>query len=182
MQAEPHTRVNKLTGKILLGHVSGLFGVKGWVKIFSYTRPRVQICNYRDWYLAKNANTEEFKEVHLEDGRAHKEGVIAKFKNIDDRDLAAALLDYEIWVDESELSALEEGEYYWHQLIGLEVFDAENFSFGKVENLLETGANDVLIVRDENTTERLIPYIKDQVIKSIDLDAKRIVVDWDKEF
>ena len=165
-----------------MGHVSGLFGVKGWVKIFSYTSPRAQIVNYKHWYLAKNSNTGELNAVHLEDGRAHKEGVVAKFKDVDNRDLAAALLNQEIWVDEGELSALEEGDYYWHQLIGLEVFDTENFSFGKVEDLLETGANDVLIVRDDSKSERLIPYIKDQVIKSIDLDAKRIVVDWDKDF
>ena len=182
MLAKPHKRVNPKQEKILLGHISGLFGVKGWVKIYSYTSPRVQIINYKNWYLKNNTGIGDFKSVTLEDGRAHKEGVIAKLKTIDDRDSAAALLETEIWVDESELSGLEEGEFYWYQLTGLQVINLQRASFGTVEALLETGANDVLIVRGENNKETLIPYIKDQVIKSVDLQAKRMVVDWDEDF
>ncbi|MEM8844932.1 MAG: ribosome maturation factor RimM, partial [Pseudomonadota bacterium] len=127
-------------------------------------------------------STHELEKIYLEDGCAHKKGVIAKFIDVDDRDLAANLLNQEIWVDENELPELEDGDYYWHQLIGLEVFNTDDNYIGNVKNLLETGANDVLIVRDDEQSEYLIPYIKEQVIKSIDLDAKRIVVDWDKDF
>ena len=118
----------------------------------------------------------------VEDGRAHKEGVVAKLQNIDDRDSAATLLEAEIWVDETQLSDLEEGEYYWYQLTGLEVINQQQISFGKVEALIETGANDVLVVRDEDNRETLVPYIREQVIKSVDLDAKLIMVDWDRDF
>ncbi|MEM8845015.1 MAG: ribosome maturation factor RimM, partial [Pseudomonadota bacterium] len=142
-------------GKVLLGHISGLFGVKGWVKIFSYSSPRAQIVNYKQWYLAKDPSTHELEKIYLEDGCAHKKGVIAKFIDVDDRDLAANLLNLEIWVDENELPELEDGDYYWHQLIGLEVFTTDDNYIGNVKNLLETGANDVLIVRDDEQSEYL---------------------------
>jgi 16S rRNA processing protein RimM len=180
--AEPHKRVNPKQEKILLGHISGLFGVKGWIKIFSYTSPRVQIVNYKNWYLKTRTDHSDYTLVCVEDGRAHKEGVVAKLQNIDDRDSAATLLQAEIWVDETQLSDLEEGEYYWYQLTGLEVINQQQISFGKVEALIETGANDVLVVRDEDNRETLVPYIREQVIKSVDLDAKLIMVDWDRDF
>ncbi|MEM7304190.1 MAG: ribosome maturation factor RimM [Pseudomonadota bacterium] len=165
-----------------MGHISGLFGVKGWLKIFSYTRPRLQIVDYKLWYLVSDAENMAFKQVALLDGRAHKEGVIAKLADIDDRDTAAALLGMEIWVDENELSSLNEGEYYWYQLVGLQVINTDNFAFGTVTELLETGANDVLVVHDDKSNEYLIPYIKGRVIKSVDLDKKNIVVDWEKDY
>ena len=160
-----------------MGHVSGLFGVKGWVKVFSHTRPRSRIVEYKAWYLGRDS-----KPVTLQEGRSHKEGVVAKFEGIDDRDAAAVLLESEIWVDEAELSALPEDEYYWYQLIGLEVLDMNKQSLGSVTNLLETGANDVLVVRGEGKTEHLIPYIKGQVIQSIDLEKNCLIVDWDINF
>lgn len=170
--------MEKVEGKILLGHISGLFGVKGWVKIFSYTRPRAQIIEYKCWYLGEEAG----QLVHLEAGRAHKEGVIAKFRGVDERDAAVNLLDQAIWVNENELSSLPEGEFYWYQLIGLQVIGIEGKKIGLVADLLETGANDVLIVQGDNKTEHLIPYIKEKVVKSVDIVNQRIVVDWDVDY
>ena len=165
-----------------MGHISGLFGVKGWVKIFSYTSPREQIVAYKHWYLKRKQKAGEFELIRVEDGRTHKEGVIAKLNEIDDRDSAAALLETEIWVDENELPDLEEGEYYWYQLTGLQVTNLEQENLGTVTGLMETGANDVLLVRAPDNEEILIPYIREQVIKSVDLDARLIVVDWDKDY
>ena len=182
MLAESHKRVNSKPEKILLGHISGLFGVNGWVKIFSYTSPREQIVNYKNWYLKSTQGAKDFTLNYVEGGRAHKEGVIAKLKNIDDRDSAVALLEHEIWVDESALSDLKEGEYYWYQLTGLNVINQEQVRLGTVTGLMETGANDVLVVHDDTLKETLIPYIREQVIKSVDLEEKLIMVDWDKDF
>ena len=168
----------KTEEKVLLGHVSGLFGVKGWVKVFSYTRPRPQIVTYKCWYLG---DSKENKFL-LEDGRSHKDGVIAKLEGINDRDSAISLVDNKIWVSESELKPLTDNEFYWYQLIGLEVFDTHQKYLGAVNRLMETGANDVLIVRDKDNAEHLIPYIQDQVVRSIDLENKRLIVDWDTEY
>ncbi len=164
--------------KVLLGHVSGLFGVKGWVKVFSYTRPRSQIVTYKRWYLGETQD----RLIVLEEGRSHKEGVIAKLEGINDRDSAVSLIDSKIWISEVELEPLEEDEFYWYQLIGLQVFDTENKLLGSVKKLLETGANDVLIVQGDGKSEHLIPYIKGQVVKSIDLSSQSLVVDWDTEY
>ena len=167
--------------RILLGHVSGLFGVKGWVKVFSYTDPREQITKYTQWYLGN----QQAQPIQLEEGQAHKQGVIAKLVGIDDRDRAATIVKQDIWVDKSDLPTLSENEYYWHDLIGCLVRDSTDTVIGKVHDLIETGANDVLVVvadSTKNKTEHLIPYIQGQVIKSIDLDKQQIQVEWDLDY
>lgn len=160
---------------VLLGHISGLFGVKGWVKVFSYTRPRTQILNYRTWLTGDDKT----HILEIENGRAHKEGIIVKFTGIDDRDQAVSLLDLEIHVRASELPELPATEFYWHQLVGLQMVDSQQQPLGQVVRMMETGANDVFIVKAEDKKEHLVPYIKDQVVKQIDLESTTIVVDWD---
>ena len=164
--------------KILLGKINGLFGVKGWLKVFSYTQPRHKIVEYKHWYLGD----EMASPVEVEHGRAQKSGVVVKLIDIDDRDTAAAYLEKNIWVRSELLEPLPAGEYYWFQLIGLDVYDCQDNHIGKVKDLMETGANDVLIVTSEGKQEHLIPYLRDQVIKSIDLGAGRIMVDWDTQY
>lgn len=166
------------TEKVLLGTINGLFGVKGWVKVFSYTKPRHNIVEYKHWYIGDDAE----QLVKVEQGRAQKNTVVAKLEKIDDRDAATTILNKKIWVDAQQLEALPENEYYWFQLIGLEVFDCAKKRIGTIKDLMETGANDVLIVCDEHKKEHLIPYIQDQVIKVIDLDDQSMVVDWDTEY
>ncbi len=168
----------KINNKILLGHILGLFGVKGWIKVFSHTRPRTQILNYRQWYLGEQGD----RLVQLEDGRAHKTGVIAKLAGIDDRDSAVGLLDNKIWVDANELPELAADEYYWYQLVGLQVIDTANRVLGEITSLFETGANDVMVVQAEDGSEHLLPYVMQQVIKEIDLVNNKMIVDWDVEF
>jgi 16S rRNA processing protein RimM len=164
--------------KVLLGTINGLFGVKGWVKVFSHTTPRHKIVEYKHWYLGDDQG----QLVKVEQGRAQKNTVVAKLEKIDDRDAAIAILNQKIWVDAKQLAVLPDNEYYWFQLIGLEVFDSANKRIGIIRKLMETGANDVLIVCDEKNKEHLIPYIQEQVVKTIDLETKCMVVDWDTEY
>tara|TARA_R110002049_G_scaffold124479_1_gene280006 strand:- start:85842 stop:86354 length:513 start_codon:yes stop_codon:yes gene_type:complete len=165
--------------KVLLGLINGLFGVKGWVKVYSYTRPRIKIIDYQYWYLGDDFD----HPVRIEEGRSQKGGVVAKLEGISDRDAAVELLDREIWIAGEQLMPLPKNEYYWYQLIGLNVLDTEQKPLGSIKDMIETGANDVMIVRgQESKTEHLIPYIQGQVIKSIDLEQKCMVVDWDTDF
>ena len=176
--------------KLLLGKINGLFGIKGWVKVFSYTQPRSKIVEYKHWYLTRDLS----HSVEVETGHAHKAGVVVKLSSIEDRDAAADLVGQEIWVASEELAALPENEYYWYQLIGLDVFDCTNKYIGVIKDLMETGANDVLIVSaiseernsgqdsKKSNKEYLIPYLQDQVVKTIDLENKRMVVDWDADY
>jgi 16S rRNA processing protein RimM len=111
----------------------------------------------------------------------HGKGVVAKLKGCDDRDAAAALMGMNIAIRREQLPAATEGEYYWADLVGLAVSNLEGVSLGVVEQLLETGANDVLVVV-QGDVERLLPFVQGQFVKEVDLTNRRIIVDWDPEF
>jgi 16S rRNA processing protein RimM len=162
---------------IVVGRISGLYGVKGWVKVFSHTAPRKNILSYNPWYLKLEGS---WRPVQLKEGKPHGKGIIAHLEGCDDRDAAVGLMDVDIAISHTQLQPKAEKEYYWVELIGLEVISAEGQSFGRVDHLIETGANDVLVVKGE--TERLIPFVMNEVVLDIDLDKKQIHVDWSEEF
>ncbi|TVQ73845.1 MAG: ribosome maturation factor RimM [Chromatiaceae bacterium] len=162
---------------IVVGRISGVHGVRGWVKLFSETDPRDRILQYEPLLMERNG---QWQAVPLEDGRPQGKGVVAKFAGMDDRDVAATYVGCQLAIRPEQLEPLPEGEYYWADLIGLEVETLDGISLGRVENLIQTGANDVLVVRGDR--ERLIPYLREQVIHEIDLDAGRMRVDWDPDF
>lgn len=161
-----------------VGQVSGVFGVKGWVKVYSFTEPRENILQYSPWILQKNS---QIHEVKLLGGRRQGSLVVAELQGIGDRDLAAELMGAEILIRKQQLPKASDGEYYWADLIGLEVRNQEGCKLGKVDYLLETGANDVLVVVDGDV-ERLIPFLQQSTILKIDLDDGLIIVDWDLDF
>jgi 16S rRNA processing protein RimM len=161
-----------------VGQVSGVFGVKGWVKVYSFTDPRENILQYSPWILQKNS---QIQEVKLLGGRRQGSLVVAELQGISDRDLAAELMGADILIRKQQLPKAMDGEYYWADLIGLEVHNQEGCKLGKVDHLLETGANDVLVVVDGDV-ERLIPFLQQSTILKIDLDDGLIIVDWDPDF
>jgi len=162
---------------ITLGTINGVYGVQGWVKVYSFTSPIENILKYKSWQLSqKNQN----KTVRVESGKKHGKGIIAKLEGYNDRDQAAALLKSEIRVSKSLLPELPSGEYYWTDLIGLRVTNLANIDFGIVDHLFETGANDVMVVKGES--ERLIPFVQGQYIKEIDLKLGTVLVDWPEDF
>ncbi len=163
---------------ISVGEISGVFGVKGWVKVFSFTQPRENILTYSPWILKKGKTIKSFKRV---DGRRQGKLVVAALEGITDRDQAAALSGWKILIEKQQLPATVAGEYYWVDLVGLRVVNLDGIELGVVDTLLETGANDVLVVKD-NETERLIPFIQPQTIIKVDLDEGVISVDWDADF
>jgi len=162
---------------ITLGTINGVYGVKGWVKVYSFTSPIENILNYKTWQLSKKNQN---KAVRLEGGKKHGKGIIAKLEGYDDRDEVAALLKSEIRIARDLLPELPEGEYYWSDLQGLQVSNMANVDFGKVDHLFETGANDVMVVKGDQ--ERLIPFVQGMYIKDIDLRQKTMKVDWPEDF
>jgi 16S rRNA processing protein RimM len=163
---------------ILLGRVTGVFGVRGDVKIESWTEPRAQIFRYQPWILRSADGSE--RELKGAKGRDTGKHVVATLPGCDDRDSAEALRGTEIWVPRQALPPPAPGEYYWVDLEGLRVVTTEGVALGEVSHLLSTGANDVLVVRGER--ERMLPFIQPDYVTSVDFDAGVITVDWDPEF
>lgn len=162
---------------ISVGKVSGVFGIKGWVKVFSFTDPRENILTYSPWLLKKGDQT---KTVNVVDGQLQGKTIVAQLSDVNDRNQAEMLMGWDVFITEDQLPKAAKGEYYWSDLIGLNVETIDGIQLGVVDSLLETGANDVIIVQGER--ERVIPFLQGRTIINIDLDAGKIVVDWDPEF
>ena len=163
--------------RVLVGRVSTFFGLQGGLKIHSYTEPRENIVNYSPWQIKHNS---EWVSYALQSGRRHGKTVVAQLCGIEDRDQAATLVGADIAVWRSQLPAVAEDEYYWSDLVDLNVVTTDGVALGKVDHLIETGANDVLVLSGER--ERLIPYVFGSVVLSVDLEAREIQVDWDPDF
>jgi 16S rRNA processing protein RimM len=164
--------------RILLGRVHGAFGVRGELKLESFTEPANAILRYQPWIL-RDAQGHE-RELAGARGRLTTKGIVATFPEVADRDAAEALRGSEVWVARSALPPPQPGEYYWVDLEGLRVVNREGADFGRVSHLFSTGANDVLVAEGER--ERMIPFLQPDYIVSIDFDQGVVTVDWDPEF
>jgi 16S rRNA processing protein RimM len=169
-------------GQVVIGRISGLHGVRGWVKLFSHTAPRDNLLDYGDVVLGKAdpAGETRWTPARLLDGRRQGKTLVARIAGVEDRDGAAAWVGADIAVPRDALPPAAEDEYYWVDLIGLEVENIGGEGFGQVDSLIETGAHDVLVVKGER--ERLIPFAVGPVVKSVDLERRRILVDWDADY
>lgn len=159
---------------VVMGRITGLFGVRGWVRVYSYTEPREAILDYEEWSLDRNGERDTRR---LTEGKRHGKSVIAHLDGVDDRDAAAALVDCDIVVARSALPALSDGRYYWSDLVGLTVVHRDGTALGRVAYVMETGANDVLVL--EGDKERLVPFVVGETVLDVDLDKRVISVDWD---
>lgn len=160
---------------IVVGKITGVYGIKGWVKVYSWTEPREGIGDYNPWLLRQSSKP--WREVKLESARNQAKTVIAKIEGIDDRDAAQLLIGSEIGIRTSQLEALQQDEFYWRDLIGLRVLGKQGALLGEVTSIMETGANDVLVVKGEQ--EYLIPWVMGDTVIAIDLEKGEMQVDWD---
>ncbi|MFV0277380.1 MAG: ribosome maturation factor RimM [Parahaliea sp.] len=167
---------------LAVGRIAGCYGIKGWVKVHSYTEPRENFLGYRGWVLRRRQGSEP---IEFDAGKRHGKGLVAHIRGVDDRTLAESYCGLEVAVPANSLPVLEEGDFYWHQLEGLEVWcesEGQSLLLGRVDHLIETGANDVLVVRASagsiDDRERLIPYLPDAVVTRVDVPAGRMDVDW----
>lgn len=159
-----------------MGRIAGAFGVKGWVRVQPYTESTDGLLSYPVWWLGQAGQWDEGKVV---EGAVHGRSLIVKLEGCDDRDAAARLRGHEVAVPRGELPPSPEGEYYWNELIGLEVVSREGAALGRVTGILETGANAVLVVTGDR--ERLIPFVQ-AVLVSVDAVGGLITVDWGTDF
>ena len=159
---------------VIVGKVAGVFGIKGWVKIRSETEPLTNILQYSPWYLKINKHWQRFDIVK---GQPHGKGLIVQLEDCTDRDRAAELVGSLIGVEPEQLPALDENEYYWSDLIGLEVDNLQGQVLGTITSLMQTGANDVLVIEKQDT-QILIPYVQQHYVIDIDLSQGKMQVDW----
>lgn len=159
-----------------MGHVGAPFGVRGWVKVHAYTEHSDSLLDYPVWWLGHNGQWRECEVLACD---VHPKALVAHLAGCDDRDAAAALRGSEIAVPRESLPQVDENEYYWADLIGLKVVNTAGQELGSVTGLLETGANDVLVVQGER--ERLIPFVA-QVVLEVDLAAGAVRVDWGLDY
>lgn len=163
---------------ITVGRLHGAFGVRGEVKLESFTDPELAIGRYQPWALRDaRGNTRACEDVRVRTGG---KGLIATFADIADRDAAESTKGLDVLVPRSALPPPAPGEYYWVDLEGLRVVNVEGVVFGTVSHLFSTGANDVMAVQGER--ERMIPFLTPDYVKSVDFDAGLVTVDWDADF
>jgi 16S rRNA processing protein RimM len=169
---------------VVAGKLGAPYGIKGWLKVHSFTDDPEGIFDFSPWLIGQQGN---WQAIEVTDWRRHNKSFIAKLANVEDRDQANLLTNYEIAIYESQLPDLPEGEFYWRDLIGLSVVTDKGYDLGKVDDLMETGSNDVLVVKANakdafGQGERLIPYLTDTVVLNVDLNEGIITVDWDPSF
>jgi 16S rRNA processing protein RimM len=163
--------------RVIVGRIAGVYGVRGWVKVFSETAPKENIFKYSPWQIRV---ADEWRNIRVVEGRPQGKGLVAQLESYTDRDQVRELVGAEIAVFRDQLPRPKEGEYYWADMIGLKVVTLDGQELGVVDHLFETGANDVLVVKGER--ERLIPFVQGQFVQVVDLEAGQIRVDWDPEF
>ena len=163
--------------RLAVGKISGAFGVRGWVKIYSFTDPVESILRYASWQVVTHG---EWREMKVKTGRVHGKGIVAQLEGIDDRNAAELLNGAAIEVRRDQIPDAAEDEFYWQDLEGMTVENEQGECFGTVSHLFETPANQVMVVTD-GETERMLPFVEAYII-DVDMDAGKIIVDWQADW
>ena len=164
--------------KIYLGKITGVHGIKGWLKIQSFSSPPENILNYPQWII-NNQGEEDFYSI--EQGRKQNNKIVVKLEKIDDRNTAESLINSKIQILRSDLPKLSNENYYWSDLVGLSVLNSEETVIGKIESLIETGANDVMVIITLKDERILIPFVMHEIIKEVNVELSYIKIDWSIE-
>jgi len=170
--------------KLVIGKIGAPYGVKGWVKINSFTQNKDSIFDYAPWSIdIGQANN---KEIKVDQWRYHAKSLVAKLDGVDDRNAAELIKNADISISASQLPELD-NDYYWKDLIGMQVVNKDGYNMGIVKDMFETGANDVMLVKAKindafGQKERLLPFLYDSVVINVDKDGETITVDWDPAF
>lgn len=167
---------------LVIGRIGGVYGVKGWVRVHSFTEPQENLLGYESCMIRRQ---KQWQSIVIDAGKRHGKGLVAHIKGVDDRTGAELLKGSEIAISRLGLPRLQEDEYYWYQLEGLQVWVGEEL-LGRIDHMLETGSNDVMVIKpcagSRDDRERLLPWLPGSVVDVVDLDTGKVRVDWDPEF
>jgi 16S rRNA processing protein RimM len=169
--------MQKDKSQILVGRIGGAHGVRGWLKVMSYTRPKENIFNYSPLLVHVDKT---WQQIEIEEFQHRGDRLLVKLLDVESPEDARIYMNCDIAIKRDQLPALSEGEYYWQDLIGLEVFNQDQISLGKISQITETGANDVLVINKDGKNKKniLIPLVMDVYVKQVDLSARQMHVDW----
>ena len=159
---------------VVMGRVVGAQGLQGWLKVQAFTEHLDSLIDYDFWQLGNDKHP--WREYKVLECNPHTKVLVAKLEGVADRTAAEKFKGLLIAIPRSKLPPQAENEYYWSDLIGMKVINQSNETLGTVESLLETGANDVLCVRNEKS-EILIPFLN-AVVQQVSLEERIIRVDW----
>ncbi|CAD6507269.1 ribosome maturation factor RimM [Candidatus Profftia tarda] len=174
----------QIINPVVLGSFGSSYGINGWIRVFSSTEENEKIFEYQPWFIQKDNH---WICIELEKWRHHNQYFVAKIQGFDFPEIASTITNLSIVVEYSQLPTLENGDFYWQDLLDCKIVTTAGYNLGKITNIMETGSNDVLVVQERmhDTSvikNRLIPFINGQVIKDIDLNTHTIQVDWDPLF
>jgi len=165
---------------IPVGKIAGVFGIKGWMKVFSYTDPRKNILSYSPLYLSAKG---EWVEAKVSKGRVQGKGIVIALENVTNPEQVLPLIGTALAIKKTQLKPNDLDEFYWSELTGLTVVNLDKVVLGQVDSIVETGAHDVLVVKDkEQKTRRLIPFVLEEIVQKVDLDGGFIEVDWESDY
>lgn len=162
---------------LVIGRFGRPHGIKGYITVVSFTEPRENILNYRHWHVGFN---DQWQPLNVLETKVNNKFILALVEGYTEREQVARLTNIEIAVKREQLPKLKPDEYYWNQLIGMNVVNQQAEALGVVTEIMPTGSNDVLIVEGER--RHLIPFLLDEVIINIDPELHLISVDWDSDF
>lgn len=164
---------------IVIGKFVGVYAVRGWLKILSFTRPKTNIFAYTPWFIKQVRG--QWQPVSLQEGKQHGKSLIASLSGVSSREQAMALVGSQIAVSKEQLPVTQKNEFYWHELIGIQVLNVAGELLGVVTDMRETGAHDLLVV--EQAKQRyLIPYVLDVYVKEVDINLRVMRVDWQSDW
>ena len=171
-----------------VGRIADAWGIKGWFKVLSHSASPEALFSSKRWYLQPTERgAKTFSGtllLRVREAKEHSGTVVASAQEVDDRDTAEALKGARIFVARSSFPTPDSDEYYWVDLIGLEVVNREGLALGSVRELLSTGLQTVLVIEyfeHGQTLERMIPFVS-AYVDSVDLPARRITVDWQADY
>jgi len=162
---------------IVIGRIGSTYGIKGWLKVQSFTAPETNIFDYQPWLYQKRG---QWVVLECDTFEAKPERLLIHIKGYDNPEMAKQLTGLEIATTRDQLPKLPKGEYYWHDLIGLEVVTTKQVSLGKVKNILSNAAHPLLEIQGEK--QHLLPLLFDKFIVEVNLSERKIIADWDPEF
>tara|TARA_R110000868_G_scaffold8205_10_gene42910 strand:+ start:4499 stop:5011 length:513 start_codon:yes stop_codon:yes gene_type:complete len=162
---------------VIIGRIGKTYGIKGWVKVHSFTQPTSNLLTYSPWQFKLN---DQWQDWELEDTKPHGDGFIAKLRGFNNPEDAKRIVNADIAINREQLPAAKDDEIYWHDLTGLTVITKDGDTLGTITELLESGAHDLIVVKGDK--EYLIPYVLERFVLQVDTDKQHMTVDWDKDF